>query len=33
MNTIEGMEFLIEKMKKSKNNQEFLDAINKKTGQ
>ena len=30
MNTIEGMEFLIDKMKKSKTNREFLDAINKK---
>ncbi|MEX0848724.1 MAG: transcription termination factor Rho [Candidatus Dependentiae bacterium] len=30
MNTIEGMEFLISKMKKTKTNQEFLDAINKK---
>jgi transcription termination factor Rho len=32
MNTIEGMEFLIDKMKKSKTNREFLEAINKKTG-
>lgn len=32
MNTIEGMEFLIDKMKKSKANREFLEAINKKTG-
>jgi len=31
MNTIEGMEFLIDKMKKSKTNREFLEAINKKT--
>jgi transcription termination factor Rho len=31
MNTVEGMEFLIEKMKKSKTNREFLEAINKKT--
>jgi transcription termination factor Rho len=30
MNTIEGMEFLLDKMKKSKNNREFLEAINKK---
>ena len=30
MNTIEGMEFLIDKMKKSKTNREFLDSINKK---
>jgi transcription termination factor Rho len=30
MNTIEGMEFLIDKMKKSKTNREFLEAINKK---
>lgn len=30
MNTIEGMEFLIDKMKKSKNNREFLESINKK---
>ncbi len=30
MNTIEGMEFLLEKMKKTKTNQEFLDAMNKK---
>ena len=27
MNTIEGMEFLIEKMKKSKNNREFIDSM------
>jgi len=32
MNTIEGMEFLIDKMKKFKTNREFLDSINKKTG-
>lgn len=32
MNTVEGMEFLINKMKKTKTNQEFLDAINKKNG-
>jgi transcription termination factor Rho len=31
MNTIEGMEFLIDKMKKIKTNREFLEAINKKT--
>lgn len=30
MNQIEGMEFLIDKMKKHKTNEEFLDAINKK---
>lgn len=30
MNTIEGMEFLIEKMKKLKTNREFLESINKK---
>jgi transcription termination factor Rho len=30
MNTIEGMEFLIDKMQKTKTNEEFLDAINKK---
>lgn len=27
MNTVEGMEFLIEKMKKSKNNREFIDSM------
>ncbi len=32
MNTTEGMEFLIERMKKSKTNKEFVDSINKKTG-
>ncbi len=32
MNTIEGMEFLIDKLKKAKTNREFLEAINKKTG-
>jgi len=32
MNTIEGMEFLIDKMRKTKTNKEFLEAINKKTG-
>ena len=31
MNTIEGMEFLIDKIKKAKTNREFLEAINKKT--
>lgn len=31
MNQIEGMEFLIDKIKKHKTNEEFLDAINKKT--
>jgi len=30
MNTVEGMEFLIDKMKKSKTNEEFLDLLNKK---
>jgi transcription termination factor Rho len=30
MNTIEGMEFLIDKMRKHKTNQEFLESINKK---
>jgi len=30
MNTIEGMEFLIEKIKKTKNNRDFLDMMNKK---
>jgi len=33
MSTIEGMEFLIDKLKRFKTNQEFLDSINKKTGQ
>jgi len=28
MNTIEGMEFLIDKMKKAKNNRDFLNSIN-----
>ncbi len=32
MNTVEGMEFLIDKMKKFKTNREFLDSINKKNG-
>lgn len=31
MNTIEGMEFLIDKMKKTKTNREFIESINKKT--
>lgn len=31
MNQIEGMEFLIDKMKKHKTNEDFLEAINKKT--
>lgn len=31
MNTVEGMEFLIDKMKKFKTNIEFVDSINKKT--
>ena len=30
MNTIEGMEFLIDKMRKTKTNQEFFESINKK---
>lgn len=33
MSTIEGMEFLIDKLKRFKTNQEFLESINKKTGQ
>ena len=32
MNTQEGMEFLIDKMKKHKTNEEFLEAMNKKNG-
>jgi transcription termination factor Rho len=32
MNTVEGMEFLIDKMKKTKTNKEFMESINKKTG-
>jgi len=32
MNTIEGIEFLIDKIKKFKTNEEFLDAMNKKNG-
>lgn len=31
MNVVEGMEFLIDKMKKFKTNREFLDSINKKS--
>lgn len=30
MNTVEGMEFLIDKIKKTKTNREFLDSVNKK---
>ncbi len=33
MSTIEGMEFLIDKLKRFKTNQEFLESINKKTAQ
>lgn len=33
MNTIEGMEFLIDKLKRHATNREFLDSINKKTAQ
>lgn len=32
MNTVEGMEFLVDKMKKHKTNAEFFDSINKKNG-
>lgn len=32
MNTIEGMEVLIDKMKKCKTNEEFLDSMNRKNG-
>lgn len=32
MNTIEGMEFLIDRMKKHKTNEDFLDSIQKKVG-
>jgi transcription termination factor Rho len=32
MNTVEGMEFIIDKMKKHQTNAEFFDSINKKTG-
>jgi transcription termination factor Rho len=32
MNTIEGMEFLIDKIKKFKTNEEFLDSMHKKNG-
>ena len=31
MNAIESMEFLIDKMKKHKTNEDFLESINKKT--
>ncbi len=31
MNTIEGMEFLIDKMRKTKTNEEFLESINKRS--
>ena len=31
MNTVDGMEFLINRLKKTKTNQEFLESINKKT--
>ena len=31
MNSVEGMEFLINKIKKTKTNEEFLESINKKT--
>lgn len=30
MSTIEGMEFLIDRMKKTKTNREFLETMNKK---
>jgi len=33
MNTIEGMEFLIDKMKKTKTNAEFFESINKRTAE
>jgi transcription termination factor Rho len=33
MSTSEGMEFLIDKLKRFKSNQEFLESINKKAGQ
>src|SRR3990167_8782696 len=32
MSTVEGMEFMIDKMKKYKTNEEFLDSINKRDG-
>jgi len=32
MNVIEGVEFLIDKMKKFKTNREFIDSINKRNG-
>src|SRR4029078_13273848 len=33
MNTIEGMEFLMDEMKKHKTNEEFMDALSKKQAQ
>jgi transcription termination factor Rho len=33
MNTVEGMEFLIDKMRKTKTNAEFFDSINKRTAE
>jgi transcription termination factor Rho len=33
MNTIEGIEFLIDKMKKTKTNAEFFDSINRRTAE
>ena len=33
MNTVEGMEFLIDKMKKTKTNAEFLESINRRTAE
>jgi transcription termination factor Rho len=33
MNTVEGMEFLIDKMKKTKTNAEFFESINKRTAE
>ncbi len=33
MNTVEGMEFLIDKMKKHKTNEEFFESIQKKSGE
>ena len=32
MNTVEGMEFIIEKIRKTKTNKEFFESIQKKTG-
>ena len=32
MNTVEGMEFLIDKMKKFKTNEEFLESMKKNGG-